>query len=61
MHVFNSKHTVNIIFKLIEVTLVSSFISQLVMNLSAMQDIYVQFLSQEDLEKEMATHYSILA
>ena len=36
--------------------------AQLVKNPSAMQEIPVQFLSQEDpLEKGMATHSSILA
>ena len=33
-----------------------------VKNLSAMQEMWVQFLGQGDpLEKEMATHFSILA
>ena len=36
--------------------------AQTVKNLPAMQEIWVQFLGQEDsLEKGMATHYSILA
>ena len=36
--------------------------TQLVKNLPAMQEIWVPFLGQEDtLEKEMATHASILA
>ena len=36
--------------------------AQLVKNLPAMQEIWVQSLGQEDLlEKEMATHFSILA
>ena len=36
--------------------------AQLVKNLPAMQDTLVRFLGQEDpLEKEMATHSSILA
>ena len=36
--------------------------AQIVKNLPAMQKTWVQFLSQEDpLEKEMATHFSILA
>ena len=40
----------------------SSLVSQTVKNLSAMQGIWVQSLSQEDLlEKGMATHSSILA
>ena len=37
-------------------------LAQLVKNLPAMQEIWVQFLGWEDtLEKEMATHSSILA
>ena len=40
----------------------ASLIAQLVKNLPAMQKTQVQFLGQEDpLEKEMATHSSILA
>ena len=40
----------------------ASLIPQLVKNLPAMQETQVQFLGQEDpLEKEMATHSSILA
>ena len=40
----------------------ASLIAQLVKNLPAMQETQVQFLDQEDpLEKEMATHSSILA
>ena len=36
--------------------------AQMLKNLPAMQEIQVQFLGQEDpLEKEMATHCSILA
>ena len=36
--------------------------AQLVKNLPAMQETWVQFLGQEDtLEKEMATHSSVLA
>ena len=39
-----------------------SLIAQLVNNLLAVQETWVQFLGQEDpLEKEMATHSSILA
>ena len=39
----------------------ASLIAQLVKNLPAMQETWVQFLGQEDpLEKEMATHSSIL-
>ena len=39
-----------------------SLMVQMVMNLPAMQETWVQFLSQENpLGKEMATHSSILA
>ena len=39
-----------------------SLVAQMVKNLSAMQETWVQSLDQEDpLEKEMATHSSILA
>ena len=39
-----------------------SLIAQSVKNLPAVQEIWVRFLSREDpLEKEMATHSSILA
>ena len=40
----------------------ASLIAQLLKNLLAMQETWVQFLGMEDpLEKEMATHSSILA
>ena len=40
----------------------SSLVAQIVNNLPAMQETWVQFLSQEDpLEKGMATYSSILA
>ena len=40
----------------------ASLLAQLIKNLPAMQETQVRFLSQEDpLEKEMATHSSILA
>ena len=40
----------------------SSLVAQMVKNQPAMQETQVQFLGQEDpLEKEMATHSSILA
>ena len=40
----------------------SSLTAQLVKNLPAMQETWVHFLGREDpLEKEMATHSSILA
>ena len=40
----------------------ASLIAQLVKNLPAMLETWVQFLGREDLlEKEMATHSSILA
>ena len=41
---------------------ISSLVAQTVNNLPAMQETWVRFLGQEDpLEKEMATHSSILA
>ena len=40
---------------------VASQVAELVKNLPAMQEMWVQFLVQEDpLEKEMVTHSSIL-
>ena len=40
----------------------ASLVAQLVKNLPALQETHVRFLGQEDpLEKEMATHSSILA
>ena len=40
----------------------ASLVAQLVKYLPAMQETHVQFLGGEDpLEKEMATHFSILA
>ena len=43
-------------------TLGASLVDKLVKNWHAMQETYVQSVSQEDmLEKEMATHSSILA
>ena len=40
----------------------ASLVAQLVKNLPAMEETWVQFLGWEDpLEKEMATHSSILA
>ena len=40
----------------------NSLLNQMVKSLPAMQETQVQSLGQEDpLEKEMATHYSILA
>ena len=40
----------------------ASLVAQMLNNLPAMKETWVQFLSQEDpLEKEMAAHYSILA
>ena len=40
----------------------ASLIAQSVKNLPAMQEMWVRFLGREDpLEKEMATHSSILA
>ena len=44
------------------VYLSSSLVAQMVKNLPAMKETWVQSLGQEDtLEKGMATHYSILA
>ena len=46
----------------LQVWFLASLIAQSVKNLSAMQETWVRFLGQEDpLEKEMATHSSILA
>ena len=43
-------------------TLGASLVAQTVKNLPAMQETWVQSLGQEDpLEKEMATHFGILA
>ena len=43
------------------ITFKASLVAQLVENLPAIQQTWVQFLGQEDpLEKEMATHFSIL-
>ena len=39
----------------------TSLVAQLVNCLPAMQETWVQSLSQEDLEKEMSTHFSTLA
>ena len=40
----------------------ASLVAQMVKNLPAMQETWIRSLGQEDpLEKEMATHYSILA
>ena len=36
-------------------------VAQTAKNLPAMQETWVQFLDQEDLEKGMATHSSVLA
>ena len=48
--------------KIINKNLGVSLIAQSVKNLPAMQETQVRFLGQEDpLEKEMATHSSILA
>ena len=44
------------------ISLAGSLVAQMVKNLPAVQEIWVQFLSGEDpLEKEMATHSSVLA
>ena len=40
----------------------ASLVAQSMKNLPALQETWVQFLGQEDpLEKEMATHFSVLA
>ena len=40
----------------------ASLVAQMVKNMPAMQETWVRSLGQEDpLEKEMATHFSILA
>ena len=45
-----------------KVKLLAFLVAQMVKNLPAMQENRVQFLGREDpLEKEMATHFSILA
>ena len=49
-------------FKMLYTYYGASFIAQLVNNLPAMKETWVQFLGHEDpLEKDMATHSSILA
>ena len=46
----------------LEASLVTSPVAQMVKNLQAMQETWVQSLGQDDpLEKKMATHSSILA
>ena len=46
----------------LEASLVTSLVAQMVKNLPAMQETWVQSLGQDDsLEKKMATHSSILA
>ena len=39
----------------------ASLVAQMIKNLPALQETGVQSLSQEDLEKGLATHSSILA
>ena len=52
----------NIIFIIINIYLYHSLVAQRVKRLPAMQETWVRSLGQEDpLEKEMATHSSILA
>ena len=49
-------------FTMLFIILSASLVAQMVKNLPAMSEIWVQSLGQEDsLEKEMATHPSILA
>ena len=51
-----------VLFRLSNIPFGASLIAQLVKNLPAMQETQVCFLGREDpLEKEMATHSSILA
>ena len=61
--VLGKKQTDNIFFKIYPYAAYrASLIAQSVKNLPAMQETLIQFLGQEDpLEKEMATHSSILA
>ena len=50
------------VFRYTQCTQLASLVAQLLKNLSAVQETQVRFLGQEDpLEKEMATHSSILA
>ena len=58
---FHGSHTIEA-YNISTVIIRASLIAQLVKNLPAMQETSVQFLGWEDpLEKEMATHSSILA
>ena len=51
-----------LLFTINILTIRASLIAQSVKNLPVMQETWLQFLGQEDpLEKEMATHSSILA
>ena len=55
-------HETLIFFLLFFIEIWTSLTTQLVKNLSAMQETWVRFLGWEDpLEKEMAIHSSILA
>ena len=52
----------SLLLRLPKVSTWASLVAQLVKNLPAMQETHVQSLGQEDpLEKEMATHSSILS
>ena len=53
-------HSLKIILTLI-LTLNHSLVAQIVKNLPAMWETQVQSLGREDLEKGMATHFSVLA
>ena len=52
----------SLLFNMLSRLVRASLLAQSVKNLPAIQDTWVQFLGREDtLEKEMATHSSILA
>ena len=52
----------NLKLKIFTTSIVLTLMAQTVKNLPAMQEAWVLSLRQEDpLEKEMATHYSVLA
>ena len=61
-HTHTHTHTYMYIYLHVYLFLGASLVAQMVKNLPAVQEMQVQFLGQEDpLEKEMATHSSILA
>ena len=63
VYVFWLVHLIHLhLRKLLICMILASLIAQLVKNLPAMQETWVQFLGWKDpLEKELATHSSILA